>query len=275
MIQAVFQPGPDYRIGKQRAHRGLVFFDDRLVVQTNGARAAIPPLERLAASRENTAPGLHLGTIGETAYIGWSTSVPPELSGDLALMGLRSLFGKMDPAEFHLAGYALHLLRWMADHRHCGRCGRPLDLVAGDRALICRSCERPLYPQVAPAVIVAVTSGRRLLLARSGRFPTRRMFSVIAGYVEPGESLEDCVRREIQEEVGLEVRRMRYFGSQAWPFSGSLMVGFTAEHAAGRIRVDGREILEADWFAPDRLPEIPGKISIARRLIDWFVDTYA
>ena len=99
------------------------------------------------------------------------------------------------------------------------------------------------------------------------------MFSVLAGYVEPGETLEDGLRREVREEVGLEVRRIRYFGSQAWPFSGSLMVGFTAEHASGRIRVDGREILEADWFAPHRLPEIPGKISIARRLIDWFVAT--
>jgi NAD+ diphosphatase len=98
------------------------------------------------------------------------------------------------------------------------------------------------------------------------------MLSVIAGYVEPGETLEDCVRREIREEVGLEVRGIRYFGSQAWPFSGSLMVGFTARHAGGRIRVDGREILEAAWFTPTRLPEIPGKISIARQLIDWFVD---
>jgi NAD+ diphosphatase len=121
---------------------------------------------------------------------------------------------------------------------------------------------------------VAIVSGGRLLLAHAGRFPGRRLFSVIAGYVEPGETLEDCVRREVREEVGLEVRDIHYFGSQAWPFSGSLMVGFTAKHAAGEIRVDGREILEADWFAPDEMPEIPGKISIARQLIDWFVDQH-
>ena len=145
-------------------------------------------------------------------------------------------------------------------------------LETGDRALACPSCRNTIYPRISPAVIVAITSGGRLLLARSGRFPGQRMFSVIAGYVEPGETLEDCVRREIREEVGLEVRRIRYFGSQAWPFSGSLMVGFTAEHAGREITVDGREILEADWFAPDRLPEIPGKISIARELIDWFVE---
>lgn len=147
-------------------------------------------------------------------------------------------------------------------------------LEEGDRALTCAACRNTLYPRISPAIIVAITSGHRLLLARSGHFPGRRMFSVIAGYVEPGETLEDCVRREISEEVGLEVRRIRYFGSQAWPFSGSLMVGFTAEHAGGQIAVDGREILEADWFTRDRLPEIPGKISIARQLIDWFVENH-
>ena len=147
-------------------------------------------------------------------------------------------------------------------------------LVAGDRALVCADCRDPLYPRIAPAIIVAVTSGGRLLLARSGRFPSKRMFSVIAGYVEPGETLEDCVRREVLEEVGLRLRRLRSFGRQAWPVSGSLLVGFTAEHAGGSIQVDGREILEADWFPPDRLPEIPGRISIARRLIDWFVETH-
>ena len=196
------------------------------------------------------------------------------MTGGLALVGLRRLFGQLDDTEFHLAGCALQLLRWVGEHRHCGRCARPMDLAEGERALVCPVCRDPLYPRIAPAVIVAVTSGRRLLLARSGRFPRRRMFSVIAGYVEPGETLEDCVRREVHEEVGLAVRHIRYFGSQPWPFSGSLMVGFTAEHAGGAIRVDGREILQAGWFTPEALPEIPGKISIARRLIDWFVETY-
>jgi NAD+ diphosphatase len=99
------------------------------------------------------------------------------------------------------------------------------------------------------------------------------MYSVLAGFVEPGESLEECVRREVREEVGVEVTDIRYFGSQSWPFPNSLMIGFTADHAAGEIRVDGKEIVDAGWFdAADRLPQIPGKISIARKLIDWFVE---
>ena len=122
-------------------------------------------------------------------------------------------------------------------------------------------------------MIVAVTSGRRLLLARSGRF-AGRMFSVIAGYVEPGETLEACVQREVREEVGLQIGDIRYFGSQPWPFSGSLMVAFTARHTGGEIAVDNKEILEAGWFTAAELPEIPGRMSIARQLIDWYVKRY-
>jgi NAD+ diphosphatase len=273
MTETVFYPGADYRIGDRHADRGLVFFEDRLVVSVDDRRLAIPPLRLLNALPAEGGSALHLGTLAGEVYIGWALRQAPALPDGLALTGLRGLYGQLDAPEFNLAGYALHLLRWMADHRHCGRCGRRLVPAAGERALLCPACRSPLYPQVAPAIIVAVTAGERLLLARSGRFPRKRMFSVIAGYVEPGETLEACVRREIHEEVGLRVRRIRYFGSQAWPFSGSLMVGFTAEHAGGDIRVDGREILEADWFAADGLPDIPGKISIARRLIDWFVET--
>ena len=120
---------------------------------------------------------------------------------------------------------------------------------------------------------MAVISEKRLLLARAGRY-AGRMFSVLAGYVEPGETLEECVRREVREEVGIEIGNIRYFGSQPWPFSGSLMVAFTAEHAGGRLAVDHKEIVEAGWFTAADLPRIPGKISIARQLIDWYVDRY-
>jgi NAD+ diphosphatase len=126
------------------------------------------------------------------------------------------------------------------------------------------------FPDVSPAIIVAVIRDERILLARASRFP-KQMYSVLAGFVEPGESLEECVRREEREEVGVEVTNIRYFGSQPWPFPHSLMVGFTADHAAGEISADGKEIVDAGWFTADHLPQIPGKISIARKLIDWFV----
>ena len=120
-------------------------------------------------------------------------------------------------------------------------------------------------------MIVLVENEGRVLLAWGKRFAAP-FYSVLAGFVEPGESLEDAVHREIAEEVGIKVRNVRYFGSQPWPFPDSLMVGFTADYAGGEIRIDPEEIVEAGWFDPADLPMIPGKVSIARKLIDWFVE---
>jgi NAD+ diphosphatase len=130
------------------------------------------------------------------------------------------------------------------------------------------------YPRLSPAVIVAVERGNRILLARARRF-TAAMYSVIAGFVEPGETLEECVRREVMEETGIRIRAIRYFGSQPWPFPDSLMIGFTAEYESGELLIDGTELVDAGWFAAGELPTIPGPISIARRLIDAFAARHA
>ena len=143
---------------------------------------------------------------------------------------------------------------------------------SADRSKRCPACGLVSYPRISPAVIVAITRGDRLLLAANRRH-AGAMYSVLAGFVEPGESLEECVHREIREEVGLEVTDVRYFGSQSWPFPNSLMVAFTAAHAAGEIAVDPEELVEARWFAPGELPPIPGCGTISRRLIDGFVES--
>jgi NAD+ diphosphatase len=124
---------------------------------------------------------------------------------------------------------------------------------------------------MSPAIIVAVVKDKKILLARASRFPYE-MYSVLAGFVEPGESLEACVKREVREEVGIEVKNIRYFGNQPWPFPNSLMVAFTADYAAGEIRIDETEIVDAGWFSANNFPLIPSKISIARHLIDWFAE---
>ena len=142
-----------------------------------------------------------------------------------------------------------------------------------ERAKICLKCGLINYPRISPAIIVAVVKKNQILLARSERFPTG-FYSVLAGFVEPGETFEDCVKREVKEEVGLDVKNIRYFGSQPWPFPDSLMVGFTADYDGGKILIDKTEIKDAGWFTAHDLPQIPGKISIARRLIDWFVQNY-
>jgi len=138
----------------------------------------------------------------------------------------------------------------------------------------CPACGLMVFPRISPAVIVLVEKEGRVLLARGERF-TEPFYSVLAGFVEPGETLEDAVHREIEEEVGIKVRNVRYFASQPWPFPDSLMIGFTAEYASGEIAIDKTEIVDARWFDPAHLPTIPGKVSIARRLIDWFVEKSA
>lgn len=123
------------------------------------------------------------------------------------------------------------------------------------------------HPRISPAIIVAITRGREILLAKGINFQGD-FYSVLAGFVEPGETFEECVQREVGEEVGLKVKNIKYFGSQPWPFPDSLMVGFTAEYASGNINIDEKEILDAEWFTAEQLPLIPGVGSIARRLID-------
>jgi NAD+ diphosphatase len=143
-----------------------------------------------------------------------------------------------------------------------------------ERAKQCSVCSHTTYPRLAPAIIVSVErqtdSGSELLLAHNRRH-TEGMYSVLAGFVEPGESLEECVRREVCEEVGLEVQNIDYFGSQPWPFPNSLMIAFTAEYAGGEIVLEDEELAEAGWYRPDNLPRVPPPISIARQLIDAFV----
>jgi NAD+ diphosphatase len=185
---------------------------------------------------------------------------------------LRSLFGSIREELLWVAGRANQLVDWDQSHRFCGRCGGPTEDKSDERAKWCRRCGLINYPRLSPAVIVAVLKGDQILLARNKRFKVP-MFSVLAGFVEPGETLEACIHREIREEVAVTVKNIRYFGSQPWPFPNSLMIGFVAEYAGGEIVIDQHEIVEAGWFSRTNLPPVPASISIARRLIDWFVDS--
>jgi NAD+ diphosphatase len=186
------------------------------------------------------------------------------------LAGLRSLFGRVEDTTFWVAARAVQIAEWDRNHRFCGHCGSPTHLRAGERAMECLQCGLTAFPRVAPAVIVLIERGDEVLLARSHRF-TGEIYSVIAGFVEPGETLEQAAAREIMEEVGLRVKNLRYFGSQPWPFPHSLMVAFTCEYAEGEIRIEPKEIAEAAWFRHDRMPRIPGAMSVARRLIEAYL----
>jgi NAD+ diphosphatase len=181
--------------------------------------------------------------------------------------GLRSLFLQLSDPMLALAGRASQVLEWDRSHRYCGRCGTPTLDKPDERAKECPACGYVAYPRVSPAMMVLVTRGRELLLARANRFPNA-MYSALAGFVEIGESIEDCIHREVREEVGIEVGGLRYFASQSWPFPHSLMIAFNAEYVSGEARPCDDEIADVQWFSLDALPPLPGSVSISRKLIE-------
>jgi len=181
--------------------------------------------------------------------------------------GLRALYAKLDDDLFALAGRALQYVDWDRTHQFCGRCGTPTRHREHERARECPNCALIAYPRIAPAVMCLVRRGQEILLARSPHF-LPGMYSALAGFVEPGESLEQCLAREVMEETGIRIASPRYFASQPWPFPHSLMIAFVADYAGGEITPAPDEIEDAQWFALDALPKLPNRISIARRLID-------
>jgi NAD+ diphosphatase len=244
----------------------FAFRGDRLLVGGTDDAVAIPTFATLT----------HAGVAGTPHFLGALAGIPcvavnlPDGAGEppgLRYSGLRALFFKLPDELLSLAARAFHVVDWDRCHRYCGRCGTATRDRAHERAKECPACGLVAYPRIAPAMMALVTRGREMLLARAQRFATG-MYSALAGFVEPGESIEDCVRREVREEVGLEVDRITYFSSQPWAFPHSLMIAYTAEYAGGEIRLDDAEIAEARWFTADALPTLPSSVSIARRLID-------
>jgi NAD+ diphosphatase len=212
----------------------------------------------------------YLGTLRGTHCFAACLPDKTEPPANMDFRGLRGLFGELNEHFYGIAVRALSIVNWDNTHQFCSHCGSRAERRSDILARQCLMCGHTKFPRISPAVIVLVERGKRVLLARGSGFK-EELYSVIAGFVEPGETLEETVTREIKEETGIDVKNIRYFGSQPWPFPDSLMIAFTARYAGGEIRIDGEEIMEAKWFAADRLPNIPGKISIARSLIDWFV----
>jgi NAD+ diphosphatase len=241
-----------------------------LLLEEGDEAAALPSLESPAALRLGVEAEHFLGTLDGVGCVALALADTAEAPNGMAFHPLRPLWTLVGEELFALAGRAVQIVEWDRTHRYCGRCGTPTEPAPGERAKRCPACGLTAFPRVAPAVIVRITRGDEILLAHGRRFPAA-FYSVLAGFVDPGESLEECVAREVREEVGIEVRSLRYFGSQPWPFPHSLMVGFTAEYAGGELRVDPGEIVEARWFRRDALPRIPPSLSIARRLIDSWI----
>jgi NAD+ diphosphatase len=252
----------------------FAYHDEKLLVTQRRDIYGIPRFKDLGKQNKSLSWKHYLGTLnGQSCYAAeWND--PGLCSGEFLFMGLRALFGLIDEDLIWAAGSANHMIHWHQTHRHCGKCGRPTKNKPDERAKICPECGLINYPRVSPAVIVAVLKDNAILLGRSHRFPLP-FYSVLAGFVEPGETLEECVQRELMEEVGILLKNIRYFGSQPWPFPNSLMVAFTAEYADGEIKVDKSELVDAGWYTTQNMPLLPSSFSIARQLITWFVENHS
>ncbi|HHE73663.1 MAG TPA: NAD(+) diphosphatase [Desulfobacteraceae bacterium] len=247
----------------------FVFKEGDLLIKTIGNSLYVPETKDINGYRDRLIRRQYMGSLdGRHCYTADIQEDVPEGAG-LQQKDLRSIFGVMEEELIWAAGRANQLAAWSRNHQYCGKCSTSCEDKQDERAKICPACGLINYPRLSPAVIVAVLKENRILLARNKRFRLP-FFSVLAGFVEPGETLEACIVREIEEEVGITVKNIRYFGSQPWPFPDSLMVAFVADYSGGEIKVDDTEITEANWFSKKELPRIPPRISIARQLIDWF-----
>ncbi|MBI2748721.1 MAG: NAD(+) diphosphatase [Burkholderiales bacterium] len=263
----------------------FIFRGDQLLVETGPPSSdptddlrvlSRPSWARLPLQKSNTDHNRLGSAPARTLYLGrldgidcWGAEVAADAPAPAGTSwaGLRALFSVLPDAHFALAGRAIQLLDWDRSHQFCGRCGTRTEPKPEERARICPACRLPAYPRISPAVMALARRGRQLLLGRGPHFPAG-MYSALAGFVEPGETLEQCLAREVEEEVGIRVSRIRYFASQPWPFPHSLMIAFACDWESGEIRPQAGEIEAADWFDVLQLPKLPSRISIARRLID-------
>ncbi len=245
----------------------FAFRGDRvLVLAPDDQTLVVPQHAQLAAAGAAGAPHF-LGLLGGRACVAVDLAEDAAEPAGMRFVGLRTLFFKVPDDLLALAARAFQVVDFDRNHRFCGRCGTPTRPRGHERAKECPACGLVAYPRVSPAMMALVTRGKEMLLARAHRFAPG-MYSALAGFVEPGETIEDCVRREVREEVGVEVTDITYFASQSWAFPHSLMIAYTATWAGGDIRLDDDEIAEARWFHVDELPKLPMSVSIARRLID-------
>lgn len=249
----------------------FVFCKDELLLQKNVDGSFTIPYSEEPPVRLSEWHTVHrIAPLGECACRAVRIDAPVSEDEYYRMMGLRASFDVL-PREMYLrAGKGEEILYWDANTRFCGVCGAPMKLHT-DISKRCVNCGKEVWPQLATAVIVLVRRADSILLVHAHNLKGK-YYGLVAGFVETGETLEECVRRELMEETGIKVRNIRYFGSQPWPYPCGLMVGFYADYAEGELRLQKSEIACGDWFDRGHLPAIPGKMSMARMLIDAWLE---
>lgn len=191
---------------------------------------------------------------------------------DAEWIDLRSSWQRLGNEKWQKAAKAQELLNFRDTNKFCSLCGSPMH-TASEISLKCECCGREIWPSLSPAIVVLVTrnNGKEALLVHAANFRHKNMHALVAGFVETGETLEECVAREIREETSLEVTDIRYVGSQSWPFPSQMMVGFTAKYLSGKLIATDGELTSLGWFTRENLPELPSLPSLSRRIIDLWI----
>ncbi len=249
----------------------FIFYQDKLLIDHHTNE--IPFLKNLNQLPVEPLREIYLGQLRRSPCLVVEIESCLELSG-MSFIDLKELYSILEYDIYLLAGRAIQIINWDKNHQFCGKCGSSTGTMEGEMAKICPDCGHFNYPRVSPAIITAIVKGDKLLMARHTYGITNR-YGLVAGFLEPGETLEEAVQRETAEEVGLKVKNIEYFGSQPWPYPHSLMVGFTAEYDKGEIKVDGKEIADARWFKASKIQNRPYSISISGELIEWFIKKYS
>lgn len=240
------------------------FYKGELLLRKDADKYSIP--EEMPLTLDNVQDIDFCGTVSKAANM----DKPYEEDEKYVMMPLRQTFFHLGEEEFKTATKCAEILYWDETTKYCSVCGAPMERHT-NISKICTKCGREVWPQLAIAIIVRITRGDKILLVKARTF-RKDFYGLVAGFVETGEGLEQAVEREIKEEVGLRIRKLKYFGSQSWPFPCGLMVGFTAEYESGEITLQEEELIDGKWFGKDNLPNIPDKMSIARRLIDDWIN---
>lgn len=246
----------------------LPFLKGELLTRSEGGSPRLHRGDRESVALDLKDP-LYLGTLGGVPCLAAEADIEGNIPDGWAATSLRALFGQVSEAEYALAGYASQMLYWRRTNGFCPVCGHRTEPREGDWGRLCPHCGHVAYPHISPATLILIYDGPRLLLAQKPGWGTR--YSILAGFVEPNESLEDCVRRETREEAGLEITDLAYAGSQPWPYPHQLMIGFTARYAGGEIVIDETELERAAWFDVGSLPDLPPPVSLSRQMIDAWV----
>jgi len=249
----------------------LVYHNMEILVENNKEGNPIPEYKNICAYYDLSESLVPIGILNDIYYTALTVDNKRDIPKNTKFMNVRHLYRTSNEDLFFLAGLGRQIADWDRTFRYCGMCGTLTENHPGERAKICPNCGHLSYPKIAPAMICSVTRGNEILLARGIKF-TQPVYSVLAGFVEPGETLEETVAREIMEETRISVKNIKYFGNQPWPFSSSMMIAFTAEYKSGEIKIDDKEIIDAGWFTPYNLPMLPTPYSIAHSLIMNFVD---